>query len=93
MKEIIIRNNVNQIITITDEVKELGAKFVLINEKNAPIAWYVFDKEKFQEDMNDRLELEKEIKPISIDNYAEEKLEEKERINKEKIKKELEQDL
>ena len=47
MKEIIIRNNVNQIITITDEVKELGAKFVLINEKNAPIAWYVFDKEKF----------------------------------------------
>ena len=52
-----------------------------------------FDKEKFQEDMNDRLELEKKIKPISIDNYAEEKLEEKERINKEKIKKELEQDL
>ena len=47
MKEIIIRNNVKQIITITDEVKELGAKFVLINEKNAPIAWYVFDKEKF----------------------------------------------
>ena len=47
MKEIIIRNNGNQIITITDEVKELGAKFVLINEKNAPIAWYVFDKEKF----------------------------------------------
>ena len=47
MKEIIIRNNSNQIITITDEVKELGAKFVLINEKNAPIAWYEFDKEKF----------------------------------------------
>lgn len=52
-----------------------------------------FDKEKFQEDMNDRLELEKEIKPISINSYAEEKLKEKEKINKEKIKKELEKDL
>lgn len=47
MKEIIFRNNGNQIISITDEMKEFGAKFVLINEKNAPIAWYVFDKEKF----------------------------------------------
>ena len=43
--------------------------------------------------MNDRLELEKGIKPISINSYAEEKLKEKEKINKEKIKKELEKDL
>ena len=77
MKEIIIRNNVNQIITITDEVKELGAKFVLINEKNAPIAWYVFDKEKFHNiklikfHTNDVRIIFKQIKPtMSYEMYS-----------------------
>lgn len=41
-------NNGNQIINLTDEMKELGVKIVLINEKNAPVAWYEFDKEKLE---------------------------------------------
>lgn len=48
MKEKIIRTNGDQIISITDEMKELGVRFVLINEKNAPIARYVFENEKIK---------------------------------------------